>query len=91
MIEYTVKMLHGVGVGTDVRPVGCDIAADQQVLESGSRLGPSALGLLAAVGVKHTRVISRPVVAVLSTGNEVSYQTILIQSLMISANLMLYF
>ena len=73
MIEYTVKMLRAVGAGTDVRPVGCDIAAGQRVLESGSRLGPSELGLLAAVGVKHICVISRPVVAVLSTGNEVSY------------------
>ena len=70
-------MLCGVSVGTDVRPVGCDIAAGQQILVSGSRLGPLELGLLAAVGVKHTHVISRPVVAVLSTGNEVSYQIII--------------
>ena len=70
-MEYSIKMLCGVSVGTDVRPVGCDIATGQCVLESGTRLGPSELGLLAAVGVKHAKVISRPVVAVLSTGNEV--------------------
>lgn len=75
MVEYSVKMLCGVDVGTDVRLVGCDIAAGQRVLESGTRLGPSELGLLAAVGVKQIRVIPKPVVAVLSTGNEVSHQT----------------
>ena len=74
MVEYTVKMLQNVSPGTDVRVIGCDIAAGQRVLESGTRLGSSELGLLAAVGVKHTCVISRPVVAVLSTGNEVSHQ-----------------
>ena len=74
MVEYSVKMLRAVSIGTDVRPVGCDIAAGQLVLESGTVLGPSELGLLAAVGVKQTRVISQPVVAVLSTGNEVSHK-----------------
>ena len=64
-------MLRAVSIGTDVRPVGCDIAAGQRVLESGTTLGPSELGLLAAVGVKQTCVISQPVVAVMSTGNEV--------------------
>ena len=68
-----MKMLRGVSVGTDVRPVGYDIAAGQRVLESATRLGSSELGLLAAVGVKQTRVISRPIVGVLSTGNEVSH------------------
>lgn len=72
-MEYSVRMLSGVSVGTDVRPVGCDIAVGQQVLESGTRLGSSELGLLAAVGVKEARVVSQPVVGVLSTGNEVSY------------------
>lgn len=74
-MEYSVKMLCSVSVGTDVRPVGCDIAAGQRVLESGARLGPSELGLLAAVGVKRARIISQPVVAVMSTGNEVSHQS----------------
>ena len=72
MVEYSVKMLRAVSIGTDVRPVGCDIAAGQLVLQSRTVLGPSELGLLAAVGVKQTCVISQPVVAVLSTGNEVS-------------------
>ena len=67
-----MKMLCPVSAGTDVRPVGCDIATGQHVLESGNRLGPTELGLLAAVGVNRTRVVPQPVVAILSTGNEVS-------------------
>jgi len=70
-VELLVKMLCAVNVGTDIRPIGCDISVGQRVLESGTILGPSELGLLAAVGVNQTKVISRPLVAVLSTGNEV--------------------
>ena len=33
------------------RPIGCDIAEGQLVLSRGDKLGPSELGLLAAVGV----------------------------------------
>ncbi|XP_065883628.1 gephyrin-like isoform X2 [Dysidea avara] len=69
-IELSVKMLRAVDIGTDIRPIGCDISVGQRVLESGTILGPSELGLLAAVGVNQTKVNSRPVVAVLSTGNE---------------------
>ena len=54
------------------RPVGSDIAAGQQVLSKGQRLGPAELGLLATVGVASVACYRQPTVAVMSTGNEVS-------------------
>ena len=58
--------------GHDVRPVGSDIPLGYRVLARGDVLGPSEIGLLAAVGVTQVKTVALPQVAVLSTGNEVS-------------------
>ncbi|CAG2107027.1 unnamed protein product [Medioppia subpectinata] len=60
-------------VGQDIRPVGCDIPCDgKPIVNRFTQLGPIELGLLASIGI-HTRipVFRRPVVAVLSTGDEI--------------------
>lgn len=57
--------------GDNVRDAGEDIAAGRIVASRGKRLGPVDLGLLASVGVEQAPVHRRPVVAILSTGNEV--------------------
>jgi len=53
------------------RPVGCDVSQGQLVLSRGMTLGPSELGLLAAVGVTKLNCYKLPTVGVMSTGNEV--------------------
>lgn len=40
-----------------LRPVGCDIEVGQKVLEHGTKIGPSELGLLAAVGATSLLVV----------------------------------
>lgn len=55
------------------RPVGSDIAAGEHVLHKGQHLGPAELGLLATVGVTSVLCYRKPVVAVMSTGNEVKH------------------
>jgi molybdopterin molybdotransferase len=57
--------------GDNVRPVGEDIAAGQLVLPAGAVIGPAEIGLLASMNRLHMSVYRRPVVAVLSTGNEI--------------------
>jgi molybdenum cofactor synthesis domain-containing protein len=59
-----------VAPGRDVRPVGEDIAAGQEVLAAGTALGPAELGLAATVGVTELSVYPAPKVAILSTGDE---------------------
>ncbi|MCB2224452.1 MAG: molybdopterin molybdotransferase MoeA [Actinobacteria bacterium] len=67
----TVRVGAPVAPGDSVRAAGSDVAAGATVLEAGVRLGPAHLGLLAAVGASAPMVRRRPVVAVLSTGDEV--------------------
>lgn len=55
----------------ECRSVGSDIAKGETVLERGTVLGPSELGLAASVGMERISVFKTPLVAVMSTGNEV--------------------
>jgi molybdopterin molybdotransferase len=65
-----VSLRVAAGFGDHVRPAGGDIDAGSVVLEGGTRLDATRLGLLASVGVSQPRVVRRPTVAVLSTGDE---------------------
>ena len=65
-----VRLVTAVGPGGNVRDAGGDIAPGSVVLPAGTRLGPVHLGLLASVGVAAPTVSRRPVVAVMSTGDE---------------------
>ena len=56
--------------GDNVRYAGEDIAAGARVVPKGTLLRASHVGALAAMGRATVRVIRRPVVAVLSTGDE---------------------
>src|SRR5918912_460643 len=51
--------------GENVHPPGMDLAAGQEVLTAGSRIGPAEVGLLATVGCARVPVFRRPRVAVL--------------------------
>lgn len=54
-----------------VRPRGDDVGAGDRVLQAGEVLGPAAVGLIASLGLSTVEVRRRPVVAILSTGDEV--------------------
>ncbi len=54
----------------NIRRCGEDIEAGQVVLARGARIGAGAIGLLAGVGRTEVAVIPKPVVAILSTGDE---------------------
>ena len=56
--------------GAYVRPRGEDIRPGDRMLEPGTVLRPAALGVLAALGHARVDVYRRPIVAVLSTGDE---------------------
>ena len=56
--------------GDGVLPRGMDLQANQNVLAKHARLGPAEIGLLATVGRSRISVYRRPVVAVVSTGDE---------------------
>ena len=68
--ELEIQILKQPSVGLDIRSVGSDIQAGSKVLSKNSRLGPAELGLLATVGATEVTVFRRPIVGILSTGNE---------------------
>ncbi|XP_029984257.1 gephyrin b isoform X3 [Sphaeramia orbicularis] len=68
--ELEVRILVQARPGQDIRPIGHDIKRTECVLAKGTHMGPSEIGLLATVGVTEVEVQKFPVVAVMSTGNE---------------------
>ena len=59
-------------LGSNVRPAGEDVRAGELVLTAGTVVRPAEAGVLASLGLATARVIRRPVVAVLSTGDELT-------------------
>ncbi|KAI1815785.1 gephyrin [Poronia punctata] len=72
--EKEVEILaDNVREGENIREVGSDIKADTVVLSKGEQISAvgGEIGLLAAVGVAEVKTYRKPVLGVLSTGDEV--------------------
>jgi molybdopterin molybdotransferase len=67
----SVSFAAGTTPGRFVRAAGSDVAAGTTVLTAGVTLTPAAVALLASVGRREVQVGRRPVVAVVTTGDEV--------------------
>ena len=65
-----VKVLKAAQPGANIRRAGEDLRAGQVVVSKGTVLRPSEIGVIASVGTAAVNVFRRPVVAVLSTGDE---------------------
>jgi molybdopterin molybdotransferase len=65
-----VGILVPASPGLNIRRAGENISRGTVVLKKGSVIRPSEIGLMASVGRSRVKVIRRPVVAVLSTGDE---------------------
>jgi gephyrin len=72
--EKEVELLASdVRAGENVREVGSDVKEGSTILQKGEQISAvgGEIGLMAAVGISEVRVYSRPVVGVLSTGDEI--------------------
>lgn len=69
-LPESVLIRAAVRVGNGVRQAGEDVRLGQVVLRAGRRLRAADLGVLAGLGMAQVPVVRRPVVAVLSTGDE---------------------
>lgn len=54
-----------------VRQIGEDICAGEMILPSYETVGPAAVGAMIAAGVTRVRVLKRPVVGIIPTGDEI--------------------
>jgi putative molybdopterin biosynthesis protein len=77
MIEHAeargteLRIARAVTAGTGVSFAGTDITAGETVLRRGQLLTSRDTGVLAAIGVANVSVWRKPVVAILSTGDEI--------------------
>jgi molybdenum cofactor synthesis domain-containing protein len=65
-----VKVPGGLRAGTNFHAPGVDLKAGEIVMRAGVELGPAEIGLAAALGLPQLLVWKRPVVALMSTGDE---------------------
>ncbi len=80
MVEDTEELSDGsievrrpVASGENVLQPGEDVCKGDAVFRAGHRLRPQDIGALAALGITDVQTYARPVVAILSTGDEVVY------------------
>lgn len=78
MIEYTqpvaadtVEILRSVAVGENIIKVGEDVQTGQEVIPSGVRIRPAEIGGLAALGITELEVAKKPIIGIISSGDEV--------------------
>ena len=69
-LPASIEIYRSVQAGDYVRYPGEDVEAGEEVLPAGHRLRPQEIGVLASLGVSQVRVVRRPRVAVLATGDE---------------------
>jgi molybdopterin molybdotransferase len=65
-----IGILAEVTPGLEIRRAGEDIAKGMRLLVKGTVIRPAEVGALASLGRTSVKVIRRPVVAILATGNE---------------------
>jgi putative molybdopterin biosynthesis protein len=80
MIEHTeligddvapaIELRRAAASGQLISYAGSDIARGETLLRRGTRIGSREIGMLAACGFANIEVVSRPRIAVLSTGDE---------------------
>jgi molybdopterin molybdotransferase len=68
----SVAVYKAANVGANVRARGGDVREGSTVIRAGRIVRPSEVGVLASLGVAEVPVYRRPVVAILSTGDEVT-------------------
>ena len=66
-----IKVYKPVYPRQNVSPQAQDIRTGREVLSAGTRLDPSKIGVLAALGFPQVPVIAKPTVAVIPSGNEI--------------------
>ena len=65
-----VQIFADMPFGCNVRPAGEDVSVGMLVLEKGTSIRAAEVGVIASLGMDKVKVIRRPVVAVLATGDE---------------------
>jgi molybdopterin molybdotransferase len=78
MVEHTqpagegeVEVMRAVAVGENILTEGEDVKSGQEVIAAGTRLRPAEIGGLMALGITRLTAARKPVVGIISSGDEV--------------------
>jgi molybdopterin molybdotransferase len=78
MVEYTqavgqdtVEILRSVAVSENIIKIGEDVQNGEEVVKPGVRIRPAEIGGLLAMGILELAVAKKPVVGIISSGDEV--------------------
>jgi molybdenum cofactor synthesis domain-containing protein len=66
----TVEVLEPVPAGDCITPAASDMLAGEMLLEPGRAIGAAEVGVLATLGIASVAVYRRPIVGVISSGDE---------------------
>ncbi|MEJ1223076.1 molybdopterin molybdotransferase MoeA [Sediminicola sp. 1XM1-17] len=66
----SITLMEEAVAGGNIRPCGEQLTKGSMALPKGSRLGPSAIGFLAGMGIREVNVFNKPRVGIVITGNE---------------------
>ncbi len=69
--DSAIEVYRSVAPGQNMIMVGEDFKKDEVVLKKGEKIRPQELGLLAAMGMGRITVFKKPVVGIISTGDEI--------------------
>ncbi len=69
--DTTIEVYRSVAPGQHVVEAGEDIKKGEIILSSGRKLRPQETGLLAAIGKETIKVFKKPIIGIISTGDEV--------------------
>ena len=69
-INCEVKVWVSVTPGENISKKSEDVRKREVAAKAGTRLKPQHLGLIAALGIAEVKVVERPKIAILATGNE---------------------
>jgi len=69
--ETTIEVYRSVAPGQNMIAVGEDIKKGETALAGGSRIRPQEAGMLAALGCQSVAVFKKPIIGIISTGDEI--------------------
>lgn len=68
--EY-IKIFRQIKTGENIRKKGEDIKKGERILEKGRLINAADIGILASIGKSKVKVVKRPKVSILATGDEI--------------------
>lgn len=72
LFENKVKVIEMPKPGTNIRLIGEQIKENELAIKKGTVLNPGAIGYLAMLGVSTVEVFVKPVITIITTGNELT-------------------